>query len=104
MSYQAILDDDESIQVASNEGWYRFTDWVGTLDSAAYPELAHLAQYGWEQDLGDLAEQIEEALEASPPDDDVAGVARGLLEFLDAHEDAEALVVTQGVGGGDEGE
>src|SRR6185437_2743751 len=89
-------------QVASNLGWSEFSEWVGTLDREEYPTLHHLVAFGFANDAGDLLDEIDEAVEASPPSEDVADIAEELADFLEGKDDAEIVVISNGMTGGGE--
>jgi hypothetical protein len=81
--------------VASNTGWGEFCRWAEHLEGA--PAAAHLAAYGWTDDVEELAGELQDATGA---DDDVKAVAATLCGLLDG---AETVVVTDGVSPGDGG-
>ncbi len=102
MSFEAVLDTDEAVQVASNTGWFDATDWFETLDMDDYPEIAHLNEHGWNEPSAKVADELDAALESEPPDDDVADTVRGLVKFIRAGDPDAVLVITQGMGEGEE--
>jgi hypothetical protein len=94
VSYSATFNDGRSVQAGTTKGWNDFTRWAETLDAEEYPELAHLAEYGWSQDLTELTSQLADALDSDAPSDpDTADVAKGLLDFLKGRGDAEVVTV-----------
>ncbi len=97
MSYYAVLDNKKKSggDVATNHGWVTFRRWIESLD-AEMPQLRHLTAYGWSQQLSALAEDLAAAL-AERPKADNAEVARGLLAMLQDRDDAEVIVITDGV-------
>ncbi len=101
MSFEAILDTDQAIQVASNTGWFDCTDWFESLDMDEYPEIAHLNEYGWNEPSGEVADELEAALESDPPDDDVVDTVKGLVKFIRAGDSDAVLVISQGMGEGE---
>lgn len=68
MSYYLQFDDGESLQVASNSGWGDVIDWVESLDYGC-DELQHLVEYGWCQNVPELGDELQDAIEATPPGD-----------------------------------
>ncbi len=105
MSYEIMTEDQEGTAVATNTGWSDFCEWAETLDLENYFEVRHLAEHGFEKDLKELAEEIDEGLEEFPPD--VKGVedtARGIIAFINENPDAEMVMVTNGVVNADEDE
>jgi hypothetical protein len=97
MSQYATNQDSEGIQVASNQGWSDLCDWVRDLPVEDYPALHHLVEHGNDSDPEDLRDDIEDALENSPPDADVASTAEGLIGFLDSQLDAEIIIISNGM-------
>jgi hypothetical protein len=97
MSQYVLNQDEEGIQVASNLGWSDFCDWARDLPAEDYPSLHHLVEYGYDNDPEDLHDDIEDALENSPPDADVASTAEGLIGFLDSQLDAEIIIISNGM-------
>lgn len=98
MTMQAFLDENDAGQVATNQGWADFTEWGWQLDLAKFPEVVHLSEYGWSQELANLADQINAGLVAVPPNDSAGSVAKGLLEILSYASGNESLIVSDGVG------
>ncbi len=97
MSYYAVLDNKKKSggDVATNHGWPTFRRWIESLDNEM-PQLRHLTAYGWSQELPALADDLA-AARAERPDADNAEVARGLLAMLQDRDDAEVIVITDGV-------
>jgi hypothetical protein len=96
----ASFDTDREVQVATNQGWDDFVRWTMALEPGIYPEVQHLAVYGWGQDLGALGQELDEALAEEAPDDlTVAGTAQGLLAFIlsDTRGKAGAITISNGV-------
>lgn len=101
MSIYAVLDGDPEggDQVATNDGWADYCDWVDDLDSGVYPDIAHLDDWGWCQNLPELETQLRTAIEETPPEDeDTLDVANGLLAIITGRGDAEVITITNGVG------
>ncbi len=96
MSYEARLDTGPAIQVASTKGWGDVRRWADKLEVADYPQIHHLLDHGWSQDLPGLNAQLFDAVEAHMPDDAVLATVAGLVDFLDEHPDAGAIVITDG--------
>lgn len=97
MSVYVSVDGGEPMFLSSNRGWGDFARWVDALSVQQSPEVAHLRQHGWEQDLGKLQEQLTAALTDDVPED-VALVGKELLSVLAAHPDAGAVTVNSGMG------
>lgn len=96
MSIYATLDGEIGDQVASNRGWSDALDWIDGLDADRFPEPIRLVDYGWSQELPELKQQLESALEESPPDKDTASVMQSLISMLNGTE-AEVLTLTDGL-------
>jgi hypothetical protein len=87
------------IQIASNEGYGDFGDWVDGLDLKKYGELVHLYEHGWCQDVADLIGQVDAAIkDDAPKSADVMDVAKTLQQFLDGEQDATVVTITDGLG------
>lgn len=96
MSYTAHLDEDEGIQVASNQGWYDYCDWIEAIDERE--SLDHLNEYGWYEPAVAVADDLEVALDEEPPSDDVASTAMGLVKFIRSGDPDAVLVISSGIG------
>lgn len=105
MSLVATLDGKYAGDAATVGGWAGFTRWAAGLPAADHAEVRHLANYGWDQELGRLADQLGRALSESPPaEPSVKDTAGGLLEIIEGRGSATVLVVSDGLGGtGEEG-
>ncbi len=99
MSYEAHLDEDKSIQVASNTGWYNACDWMEGLDEEEYPEIANLNDEGICEVASEVADEFEKAMKDDPPDDDVAKTIKGLVKFIRGGDVDAVLVISNGMGG-----
>ncbi len=98
MTMTASFDTDASIQIATNEGWGDLTRWAIGLEPGAYPELQHLAVYGWSQELAAVTLELATALvEFHPGDSSIFKTGEGLLAFLKARGEADAIVISNGV-------
>ncbi len=99
MSIYAVFDDDaDGDQIATVAGWGDCTRWIEGLSADDFPQLAHLSEYGWSQELGDLSDEIVAALKDSPPeDDDTRDVAQTLLDALKTRDDPALLLLTDGM-------
>jgi len=96
MSYSATLDNKLQTggDVASNNGWNRFREWVESRN-AEIPQLRHLVEFGWCQHLDilltDLGVAVGEGVDA-----DNLSVARGIGNMLLKKADAETIVISDG--------
>jgi len=108
MSQYLSTTEREMVQIASNMGWSEFCDWVDTTEIDDYPWMHNLVLHGFANDAESLADEIETAIEDASPSKDVASVAEGIVEFARGHEDAEIIIVSNGMtignGGDDEDE
>lgn len=97
MSMYYSFDGGEPLDFCSNKGYGDLCRWVDSL-KGAYPELSHLRNYGWEQDLQPLTKQLGKAIEAKPPaSTDVMKTAKGLLAALSGRGSAEVLTINNGI-------
>jgi hypothetical protein len=96
MSQVITNEHGDQAQVATNMGWSNFCDWAATLDTSQYTEIKHLAQHGWERDLHDLADELEEALQTHPPPESVTHTVQAIIDFIHKH-DSEVAMISNGV-------
>ena len=92
MSRYASFDDGSQQQIATNSGWGSFIQWSDGLEVEQFPELIHLAEHGWSQNLGKVVEELRKA--KSSEDADTEHVVKGLIELLSGRDGA--MVVTDG--------
>jgi hypothetical protein len=87
-------------EIATTTGLGDLRAWIEGLDANMYPLLAELASEGAAAPIAELGNQLEAALDDSPPDDKtVARTARNLLVRIDAHlKTDEVAVISDGVG------
>lgn len=71
----------EGQQVASNRGWADVVRWSHTLDPGRYPELVHLCEHGWSQQVSVLKDELSRV---TPSAVDVRTTIYGLRDILDA--------------------
>jgi hypothetical protein len=75
------------------DGWAAFGAWADDLPVADYPQVLHLWENGWEDDLAPLETQLKRALSESPPDLPAAReVAEELLDIIASRAEADAAV------------
>jgi hypothetical protein len=99
MTMLASFDQGAETQIATNEGWGDLTRWALALEPGAYPDLQHLAVYGWSQELDAVAQELADALAQQAPEDaSVTGTAQGLLAILQGRGEAQAMVISNGIG------
>lgn len=84
-------------QVATNSGWSEFCEWVAKLDAVKFLEVRHLCEQGWEQDLDDLAVEVQEAIDDLEPSADIIDIGESIVGFLDDGEDRELVMITNGI-------
>lgn len=99
MSIYAQLDTGEQDQFATTKGWGEVGRWIDALDSDTYPQLVHLREFGWSQQVVKLNEELARSVKSDPPDSqDVLSVVKRLTDFLGvAPEGAEVLTITDGL-------
>jgi hypothetical protein len=97
MSIYAQFDNGEQRQFASNKGWSDVIAWGESLSVDQFPEIAHLCDHGYEQQLYALEAQLSTAVAASPPPEDVVATINNLLDALALRGDADALFITDGM-------
>jgi len=82
MSRYADFSNGAQEQVASNLGWTQFGDWLDRLPPESIPALKRLYDSGESSELKEVLRQLENALRAVPPSDDVKHSAELLLQAL----------------------
>ena len=99
MSYDLYFDNGEGAQVASVKGWNDCVRWAETLDAGDFPEVRHLAAFGWSQELESLVAELNEAVRRFKPEESVRQTITGMLEMIAAHNDmAATIVISDGTG------
>lgn len=93
MSLYAMADDVFAGDVASTGGWSDFGRWAESLDDS--PEIANLWHNGWSQEPAALLEELSAANGMS---ESVRGIVKALRSAVEANENADVIVVTDGVG------
>lgn len=84
------------LQVATNQGWSEFGDWIETQTSA--PLALSLWTQGYCEDLAGLRAEMETLLREAPPKNkDVASILDQLIYNIDAAGPAEIILVTNGL-------
>lgn len=104
MSIYAEFDNGEQRQIASNQGWSDLVAWSESLDESQFPEIVHLCDNGYEQQLESLERQLGDALAAHRPADDIAATIEGVLDALAMRGGGEVLFITNGMSASEEGE
>lgn len=69
MGLSLQIDLEEAQPLASNRGWSDLIAWAESLPAKKSKAIRHLCEYGWEDDLSGLEEEIVEALGDAPPHD-----------------------------------
>ena len=100
MTYSLIIGGTEEFALASTLGWYDFKSWIDKLNVEIYPQLIHLVDWGWCQELDALLLELKLALVASPPQSPtVDATLRSLVDALMfSSDDATSLFVSDGMG------
>lgn len=104
MSQYVSTEEEEMVQVASNRGWSDFCDWGRSLAVEDAPSVHHLIEHGYDNDPDMLLEEIEAAIAAKAPADDVRSTAQGLIDFLHEHQDAEIILISNGMTSDEDGD
>lgn len=97
MSIYAQFDNGEQRQFASNKGWGDVVRWSETIGEE-FQAIKHLAQHGYEIELEQLEAEIAQAIQSSPPAEDVRRTLEGLVDALAIRGDGDTLFVTDGMG------
>jgi hypothetical protein len=99
MSYSIQIGSGGFEQIASNEGYADFGAWVESLDVEKYPDLIHLYEWGWCENLDDLKSQIDAAMrdDDPPKDKTVVETVSGIQQII-ADRPADAVVATISAG------
>ena len=90
MSYEAVYDDDRSIQIASNKGWYDLCEWIRGMQPTK--ECLSLVDHGFSQDLGALEKELR--LSSPAHDPSIESTKKGLYNFVRSRGKAVVLIIT----------
>ena len=102
MTYYLIVGGTTQQPLASTTGWYDFKVWTDGLNVETYPQLIHLIDWGWSQELDALILELKLALAvAKPAATTVEATLRSLLDSLIFSEDAHSVFVSDGLGASD---
>lgn len=104
MTFSMILAGTDEHPLASIGGWNDFTRWADELEPEQFPELVHLADHGFTQNVPGLTTEIEAARTESPPDDETVDATIDVLVGILAEmpEGGESAFVTDGNARGDD--
>lgn len=72
------IDDRPAVEIDASAA-RAFREW-GKLSTG---QLRHFAEYGWSQDAGTLAKEIDDALETLAPEQSISQTALRMLNALD---------------------
>lgn len=105
MSIYLSPDDSAGEQVASNQGWTDFGDWLETIDEEEYPDLIHLWEHGWSEPVLEVVRQLKEAATSMAPDDETVRQTIGMmLGAMASMDNGGPVIATNGLGQGGAGE
>ena len=94
MSIYITRDETEPHFLASNLGWSQVGKFIDTMDAGECPELIHLWEQGWNEDLQPLRDELSGLLQNGEMDHDVRDVINDLLDGI---ESADVVVVGDGM-------
>jgi len=95
MSLYLNTDAGQQYSLATVAGWGLVGEWADHLDAAKYPEMVHLWEYGWCQDVPALRSEVGTA--PPPHDRNTAHTLDTLSETLRHIPDDAAVVVSDGM-------
>lgn len=99
MAYYLQYDNGNQEQVCSNDGWNAVGAWIDTVEPDHYPNLVHLREHGYANDVAGLAEEMAGAAEvyhdSTGHDVYVEQTIRDILKSLRANRGA--VVLSQGM-------
>ena len=99
MTYYLIVGGQEQMPLATTSGWADLKLWSRILTPAAYPQLVHLIDHGWAQQLDSLALEIKKAMLAHAPDtESVAATLEDLYYAVAYSGEAASVFVSDGMG------
>ena len=90
--YLQINDQEDAAELSSNSGWTQFHEWVATLDAEEFPALVEFTTNGTTDTPQLVCDQVESAMEDSPPIPDVQSIADNLMEYLDGESGSASVV------------
>jgi hypothetical protein len=99
MTYYLFVGGKEQRPLATTTGWYDFKQWAAGLNAIDYPQLIHLVDWGWAQQLDQLMRELKMAIIASPPMlASVDATLRSLMDSVAFSEGASSVFVSDGLG------
>lgn len=102
MSVYLSFDTEPGDFLSSNRGWSEFCEWIDSLPEG-FPELNHIREYGWSQNIADLRNMAKNALkDFQPKDKDILGTGNIFVSLL--QNDGDVVTVNDGMGPDIEGE
>ena len=97
MAYQIVIGGTDWHEFSTTKGLGDFIRWVDSLNVSDYPNLVHLSEYGWTNDLENLEHEINSAIELHPPVPPVYKTVMGLLTNLSQRENSETITISNGL-------
>lgn len=98
MSYVAIInkDEEDAVQIATNNGWFDFCDSVRYFDNV--DELRTLVDDGWADDEITLAANLRGIIESGDLSQDQKSIASGLLDFVEKMKPNDVITISDDTG------
>lgn len=98
MSIQVVIGGEQWFDFATNRGAGDFTRWVDSLDESDFPLLVHLTDWGWVNEIGDLLEELDRAVQSTPPEESVKNTIDSFRQnLMDRSPVAESVMLTNGL-------
>jgi hypothetical protein len=99
MTYYLIVGGKQQRPLATTTGWYDFKRWARGLNVEHYPQLTHIVDWAWAQNLDDLLRELKLALVAAPPESEtVEETLRSLMDSVAFSKGSSSIFVTDGLG------
>lgn len=98
MSRYIAIDDEPAEEFCTNRGWSEVVKWAETLNLSSYPNLAHLAEYGYCSIPYDLCDEIKKAIRTNPPAvPQVLSTLRNLRKLAKSAAETATIMITDGM-------
>lgn len=96
MSIYAVINENEPEMFASVVGWSDIVAWAESLDAEQFPNVVHLTEHGYTEQIPQLIQEIESAIDIVAPSESVASSLNELVGLL--QDESGVLLINDGMG------
>lgn len=100
MGYYLQIDLRDAEPLALLIGWRDVRNWIYALPIRESTHLRHFAQYGWEDEVDALKDQLSQAIKAHPAAAETTSTLTNWLALLNAVNHIVVVTITDGLGEG----